>query len=175
MGYSCRGIFVQIENRPCLLVQRSKLKTSTRSPGLCRELPGCETSINRLLLLPQFRPPGQPAVPAKHTRDTNKSPAGSFQKGNMTQKGSRDGKPSQKPVSHFSWGTGPPRGPQLPGRVIAAATAEPWEFRASRRLRAAPSRVRPAVIELRQHRARSPGYLRSLIGATSECGVQRNQ
>ena len=95
----------------------------------------------------------------------------SFQKGNITQKGSRDGKPSQKPLSHLSWGAGPPRGPRLPGRVIAAVTAEPWEFRASRRLRAATSRVRPAVIELRQHGSLSPGYLRSLICAASECGV----
>lgn len=171
MGYSCRGVFVQIGNRPCLLVYCSELKTSTTNPVLCQELPGCETLVNRLLLLPQFRPPGQPAVPAKHTRDTNKSPARSFQKGNITQKGSRDGKPSQKPLSHLSWGAGPPRGPRLPGRVIAAVTAEPWEFRASRRLRAATSRVRPAVIELRQHRSLSPGYLRSLICAASECGV----
>lgn len=119
----------------------------------CQALPGNGTSANRLLLLPQFSPPGKPAVPAKHSRDTNKARTGWPQVGNITQKGSRDGKPSQEPISHLSWGVGPPGGPRLPGRVTAAVTAGPWELRASRSLRPTTSRVRPAVIELRRHRS----------------------
>lgn len=145
---------------PSLRVPWSKLRASTTTPGT-------EAGAVWLWDFRESTPPASVSPSnekAEHTLDTNKPRAGCFQKGNTTQKGLWDRKPSQKHV-------GPPRGPPITwagdrrggGRTVGTAgVAQP---------QAATSRIRPAEIELRRHGSLHSSYLSTLTGAVSGSGV----